>query len=146
MYKTILGIISILWLTSCSVGNKPQNTLFHSYTKYSESTNENNIKNDAKKYFTQSLLGDGYTTNLDASSQLLFKDYMHSVISHYEVINDQNGCLTINGYDKEKEPMIFSLKYKKNNGYWLIDKIHVVFIESRNDFSKKPQCPYFFEK
>ena len=145
MKKTIPGIISILLLISCAVGNKPQHTLFHSYTQYSESTNENNIKNDAKKYFAQSLLGDDYTTNPDAPSQLLFKNYMHSVVNHHEEIKNNNGCLTINGYDKEKMPVTFSLKYKKNNGNWLIDKIHVVFIENPKDFSDIVQCPEAFE-
>jgi len=37
--------------------------------------------------------------------------------------------------------MLFSLKYIKNNGRWLIEEIHVVFIESINDFSKEAKCP-----
>jgi len=146
MNKTILGFISILILISCAVGNKPLHTLYHSYTLYNESMNENNIKDDAKIYFTQSLLGDDYTTNPDASSQLLFKNYMHSVVNHHEEIKNKNGCLTINGYDKEKSPVIFSLKYINNNGNWLIDKIHIVFIESIKDFSDKAQCPEALEK
>ncbi|MCW8933443.1 MAG: hypothetical protein OQK98_01845 [Gammaproteobacteria bacterium] len=145
MKKTILGFISILFLISCAVGTQPLHALYHSYTLYNESLNENNINDDAKLYFTQSLLGDDYATNPDASSQLLFKNYMHSVVNHFEEINNNNGCLTINGYGKDKAPVIFSLKYKKNMGNWLIDKIHVVFIENIKDFSKKAKCPEAFE-
>jgi len=144
MNNTMLSLFSIMFLASCAITNKPPLTLFQSYVLYSESTNENNIKDVAELYFSQSLLGDDYVTNPDASSQLLFKNYMNSVANHYEIINNQNGCLAMNGYDKEKAPLIISLKYIKNNGYWLIDKIHVVFIESINDFSKEAKCPESF--
>ncbi len=137
----MLSFFSILFLVSCTTTNKSPYTLFKSYILYSESANENNIKDVAKVYFTQSFLGDDYVTNPDASSQLLFKNHMNSVDKHYEKINHKNGCLTINGYDKEKVPLIFSLKYRENNGHWLIDQIHVVFIESINNFSKEAKCP-----
>ncbi len=66
---------------------------------------------------------------------------MFTTADHYEEIQSPNGCLTINGYDEENAPLIFSLKYISNEGGWLIDKIHIVFIENKNDFSKEAKCP-----
>lgn len=141
MNNTTLVFISFLLLVSCSITNKTQGSLFDSYLLYSESTNEHNIKDIAKSYFSQTLLGSNYKTNTEASGQLLFKNYMNSITDHYEVKSDQSGCLTINGYDKEKSPVLFSLRYKNNNGHWLIDKIHVVLLENIDNFSKEAKCP-----
>lgn len=141
MKNTLISFLTILFIASCASTYRDPPVLFQTYYQYKESTNENNIKEVAKIYFSQSLLGKNYLTNPDATSQLLFKDYMITTANHYEQINYQNGCLTINGYDEEKSPLIFSLKYILNNGHWLIDKIHVVFIESKNDFSKDAKCP-----
>lgn len=141
MKKYIFSFLATLLLLGCATTNKSPPTLYEAYLLYSESTSEDNISHIANRYFSVSLLGDKYLTNPDASSQLLFKKYMNSVVNHYEQINNQNGCLTINGYDEEKAPILFSLKYIKNNGRWLIEEIHVVFIESINDFSKEAKCP-----
>jgi len=141
MKSTLIGFIAILFIASCATTHKAPSILFQTYSKYKESTNENNIKEIANIYFSQSLLGKNYLTNPDATSQLLFKDYMITIVNHYEQIKFQNGCLTINGYDEENAPLIFSLKYILKNGNWLIDKIHVVFIESKNDFSQEAKCP-----
>jgi len=141
MKNILISLLTILFIASCATTYRAPPVLFQTYSQYNESTDVNNIKEVANIYFSQSLLGKNYVTNPDATSQLLFKDYMIAIANHYEQVNSQNGCLTINGYDEEKAPLIFSLKYILNNGRWLIDKIHVVFIESKNDFSKEAKCP-----
>ncbi|MCF6336712.1 MAG: hypothetical protein L3J84_01990 [Gammaproteobacteria bacterium] len=141
MKNTLISFIAILFIASCSTTHKVPSVLFQTYSKYKESTNENNIKEVASVYFSQSLLGKNYRTNSDAIRQLLFKDYMISIVNHHEQVKFQNGCLTINGYDEESAPLIFSLKYLLKDGRWLIDKIHVVFIESKNDFNQEAKCP-----
>ncbi len=146
MKNTLISIATILLVASCATTNRTPPILFQTYSQYKESTNEKNIKKLATIYFSQSLLGENYLTNPDATSQFLFKNYMTSTVNHYEKLNSQNGCLTINGYDEEKAPLIFSLKYIFKDGHWLIDKIHVVFIENINNFSKEAKCPEAYVK
>lgn len=141
MKTAIIIFITIIFIAGCATTHTTSPVLFKKYSQYNESTNINNIKEVANIYFSQSLLGKNHKTNPDATGQLLFKSYMATVVNHHEQVKSQNGCLTINGYDEEKAPLIFSLKYILNNGHWLIDKIHVVFIESKKDFSKKAKCP-----
>lgn len=141
MKNMLLGFIAFLIIAGCATTNNSPSVLFQAYSQYKESANKNNINKVATKYFSQSLLGESYLTNPDATSQLLFKNYMVTTDGYYEKVNALNGCLTINGYDEEKAPLIFSLKYILNNGDWLISEIHVVFIESANDFSKDAKCP-----
>ncbi|HWV16940.1 MAG TPA: hypothetical protein VN030_16030 [Cellvibrio sp.] len=102
---------------------------------------KDNIVEQASNFFPQSLLGNDYQSNSDTVNQLLFKNYMTAKDSHYEKINSQDGCLVVNGYDEGGAPLIFSLKYTLINARWLIDDIHVVFIESKNDFSGSAKYP-----
>ena len=141
MKHILLSFIAVLFVASCATTNNNLSVLFQAYSNYRESAHKDNIREVATNYFSQSLLGESYQTNPDAISQLLFKDYMATTDSYYEKIKASNGCLTINGYDEENAPLIFSLKYILNNERWLISEIHVVFIESTSDFSKGARCP-----
>jgi hypothetical protein len=137
----LLSCVVTLFIASCASISNNHSVLFQRYSQYKVSADKNNIINIASKYFSRSLLGNDYSKNLDASDQLLFKNYMTKIDSHFEKINVQSGCLTINGYDEENAPLIFSLKYVSDNGVWLISKIHVVFVKSTNSFSKSAKCP-----
>jgi len=137
----LLSFIAALFIASCATTNNSSSVLFQAYSQYKESANKNNISEVATKHFSQSLLGKNHLTSSDAPSQLLFNSYMVSIDSYYEKTNVLDGCLSVNGYDEENAPLIFSLKYTLSNGRWLISEIHVVFIESDNDFSKNAKCP-----
>ena len=129
----------VLLISSCATMDNSSSTLYHEYSQYSESANKNNIIEMASDFFSPSLLGKSYRTNPDAINQLLFKNYMATTESHYEKINGQVGCLTINGNDEENFPLALSLEYELISDRWLINKIHVVFIE--NEFVDKATCP-----
>lgn len=141
MKNKIFCLILSLFITSCAILSNSQSVLYKEYTKYENGANRNNIIEVAINFFSPSLLGNNYQDNPDAASQLLFKNYMLNTDSHFEKINNQEGCLTINGYDEENSPLIFSLKYVSNNNQWLIDEIHVVFVENESDFSSSARCP-----
>ncbi|MEJ2630599.1 MAG: hypothetical protein P8011_05355 [Acidihalobacter sp.] len=136
---TSLITISI-FVSGCSLTAKKSPQLFQSYSNYRYSTNDKNIKIVAKNYFSKSLLGKDYKTNKDAESQLLFKSYMSKIATHYEAIYGENGCLVINGYDKENAPVIFKLTYILSDGKWLINNIDVVLAENKNDFVNTAKC------
>ena len=128
-------------ITSCTTMHNSSSVLYQRFSQYDKNANKNNIIEVASNFFSPSLLGKNYQTNPDATSQLLFKNYMVHTDSHYEEINGKKGCLTINGYDEENSPLILSLKYISSNGHWLIDKIHVVFVENEKGFANSAKCP-----
>lgn len=142
MRNILLSLVSSLFLTGCvTVDNASAVALYQEYSQYERSANKDNIIEVGSRFFTRSLLGKDYQTNPDASKQLMFKNYMVSADSHHEKINGKEGCLSINGYDEDSFPLIFSLKYISINGRWLIDKIHVVFVENKNNFVNSAKCP-----
>jgi hypothetical protein len=141
MKNAFFCLILSLFITSCATLRDSPPVLYQEFSQYKNSANENNIIELASKFFSPSLIGNNYQDNPDAVSQLLFKNYMVITDSHFEKINEQEGCLTINGYDEEKSPLIFSLKYISGNNHWLINEIHVVFVENKSDFSNSVKCP-----
>lgn len=144
MKNAFFCLILSLFITSCATLRDPQPVLYQEFSQYKNIANENNIIELASRFFSPSLIGNNYQDNPDVVSQLLFKDYMVITDSHFEKITEQEGCLAINGYDKEKSPLIFSLKYISNNNHWLIDEIHVVFVENKSDFPNSVKCPSDF--
>jgi len=140
MKSVLSSLFFALLITSCATVHNSY-VLYRAYSQYENGANKNNIIEVASNFFSPSLLGKNYQANPNATSQLLFKNYMVSTDSHHEKNNELEGCLTINGYDEEKFPLIFSLKYISSKGNWLIDNIHVVFVESEKDFSISAKCP-----
>ncbi len=141
MKNILFQFVLVLALVSCATIQNTPSTLFQEYSQYDRSANKNNIIDVASDFFSPDLLGTDYQTNPDAASQLLFKHYMAKTGTHYEKLNGQEGCLTINGYDEENIPLIISLKYISRNNHWLIDEIHIAFIENKANFADSAQCP-----
>lgn len=141
MKNVLIGLVLALFMTSCATVHNSSSVLYQEFSQYENVANKNNIIEVASNFFSHSLLGRDYQSNPDAASQLLFKSYMVNIDSHYEKMNEQEGCLTVNGYDEENSPLIFSLKYISSNGRWLIDKIHVLFVDNKKDFANSAKCP-----
>ena len=115
--------------------------LFDTYMRYQQEVNEDNIVAVADNYFSPALLGESFPAEPDSVSQLLFSNYMKRVEGHHEAKSPDEGCLVINGYDKQNDPVVFNVKYIPIKDDWLIDKIHVVFVESSTDFTDRAECP-----
>ena len=144
MKNIFISLVLILFSSSCSFANNSQSsTLYSTFLKYENTVNEINIIEVAADFFSSEILkrsgeDDSYT------EQLLFKAYMTTKDSHFEKVNTEQGCLTINGYDEDNAPIIFSLKYIPNNESWLIDEIHIAYFDSEKDFTKSAKCPTDF--
>ncbi|QTS88861.1 hypothetical protein JLK41_12225 [Ectopseudomonas khazarica] len=141
MKKVFAGILCASSIVGCVTEQRSNTPIYKAFSTYNEVASNNNVLDVAHQFFSPSLLGENYKTNPDARQQLLFKDYMRRVDSHYEFSTQNEGCLSINGYDKESAPVVFKLKYVASDDRWLIDKINVAFAESTADFSNTAECP-----
>ncbi len=141
MKHSLWIVTGALLISGCTTTTNNNSVLQNEYSQYREYANRDNIIEVADDYFTPSLLGDTYKNDPDAARQLLFKDYMASTNSYYEKKTTGAGCLTVNGYDEDNLPLVFSIRYISNDDRWLIDEIHVVFVENEKDFSGSAKCP-----
>jgi hypothetical protein len=141
MKKIFFSLLFSFFLLSCTTTQK-SSVLYKEYSRYDKSITKDNAIKVARDFFSPSLIGKNYQTDPDAISQLILKNYMVIEDSHHEKMNKQYGCLTINGYDEENAPLVLSLKYIQTNKHWLIDKIHIVFIDNVKHFSDSAKCPH----
>jgi len=64
-----------------------------------------------------------------------------AVDSHFEAIESDRGCLTINGLDDRQRPKSLSLYYMRENGRWVFDSIMVALHKSIDDYYREAVCP-----
>lgn len=137
--------IILAFLFSCSIHtNKPE--LYLSYNNYLSYTDKENIKNVHSKYFSNELIGSESFDDPDVIDQLLFKNYMEKQYNNFETIKSNIGCLTVNGFDKSNEPIAFNLEYVLLNKRWLINSIHILFLENKTKFSTTAKCPIDYKQ
>lgn len=61
--------------------------------------------------------------------------------NHFEVVQGDEGCLTINGLDQDEQPKTLSLYYIRQGGHWVIDNIHVHGHDSIKEYYTSVSCP-----
>ena len=140
MRAVFLSCLLLPLIVGCA-SVKGSKTLYGAYSDYVSIADRNNIIDVADDFFSRNLLGEGYRSNPDAANQLLFKNYMSNTHSHFESIENDVGCLIVNGTTAEGEPVVFSLKYSAGSTGWLIDGIHVGFVETVSAYPKIASCP-----
>lgn len=127
-------------LISCETIKK-ESTLYARYIEYSTEVKKENIKALYSKYFSRNLLEVEDIDDLEVIDQLLFKNYMKTSYNYFEKKRGNKGCVTINGFDEENEPIAFNLEFISLNGKWLINNIHVLLLDKESKFSNVAKCP-----
>ena len=138
--KHILILVT-LFLVSCATISKDE-PLYSAYSKYMTESNEENIGALSSTYFSAELLKGKNTSNADIQKQLLFKDDMAVTRNHFERVKGTQGCLTINGFDREKMPLVFNIEYWRVNEKWIIKAIDIQLVNSEHEFRDAATCPY----
>lgn len=115
--------------------------LYKVYKSYTDSVSVNNVKKNASKYLTPSMLRAMNLENpLVTGEFVVFKRYFDREINHVENIKGDVGCLSVNGFNKYEEPITLNIEYRYMDG-WRIDYVHVDLKESASDFQRKITCP-----
>lgn len=134
----VIGVIMILVSACASVSDSEH--LYSSYENYVKNVNRKNIDKIYHEYFTSTLLDGESIGDPEVADQLLFKSYMSHTDSHFQSIRNSQGCLSVNGFDKENMPINFRLRYLKSQA-WLIDSVQVRFVNNVAEFDKQAICP-----
>lgn len=136
----LTSILIASLLTGCATVNT-DSTLYSTYESYRREVTSDNIQTSYAKYFSPELISGKNIANKEVQDQLLFKNGMLRIESHYEDIRGQKGCLTVNGYDKDAMPLSFNIEFTPDNQRWLIRAIDILFVDNVRDFSLKGRCP-----
>ncbi|KKO44732.1 hypothetical protein WG68_14415 [Arsukibacterium ikkense] len=141
--KYIVSVAAILALLGCAA-TKPV-SLYQTYTDYSSQINAENVEQLAPAYFSSSLLPKSFNDS-SVTQQLLFKNMMAEQLQHAELITGNTGCLALAGQDSEQQPLQFNLAYRSENDKWLINQVHVVFLEQLTELKPITNCAELFPR
>ena len=139
--KYIVSAAALLVLLGCTA-TKPV-SLYQTYTDYSNQMNSENVEQLAPVYFSSSLLPKSFSDS-SVTQQLLFKNMMAKPLQHQELITGNSGCVAVVGQDNEQQPLQFNLAYRAENDSWLIDQVHVVFLEQFTELEPITNCAELF--
>lgn len=139
--RYIVSAAAMLALIGCAA-TKPV-SLYQTYTDYSSQMNAENVEQLAPVYFSSSLLPQSYS-DTSVTQQLLFKNMMAKPLQHQELITGNSGCVAVVGQDNEQQPLQFNLAYRAENDSWLIDQVHVVFLEQFTELKPITNCAELF--
>ncbi|WP_215396385.1 hypothetical protein [Rheinheimera oceanensis] len=105
--------------------------------------NSENVEQLAPVYFSSNLLPQSFS-DTSVTQQLLFKNMMAKPLQHQELITGNSGCVAVVGQDNEQQPLQFNLAYRAENDSWLIDQVHVVFLEQFTELKPITNCAELF--
>jgi hypothetical protein len=145
----ISPLVVVFALVSCaSVDNYPSETLYKEYLEYKELANSDNETAVSTKISKEYL---GYLNESDRNIPpelgltTPFWKYLAGEIrteySHFEKIEGETGCLTINGLDKLDRPGSLSLYYIKEDGNWVFNYFGIAVHKSIREYYTEPTCP-----
>jgi len=142
----IIPILFLVFSFSCANIPVTEPDLYKIYSKLPNLIKSGVIISGREKYFTSS-----YLTEIDLDDKkslflLKLPGYITSTAAHYQKITKNTGCLTVNGFDKNKNPISLYIEYKKNESQWLINYIYLDFKDMETDFLKGTACPKEIEK
>lgn len=132
--------------SGCSTLKTEEIQLYDIYNKLSHEAIDGDIVTNRYKYFTAKYLKEVSPDDINSVFLLKLSNYIHQEISHYKMLNNTNGCLSINGTDENKEPLSLHIEYKLENGIWLVNYIFVHFLENTNSYVINAACPRDVEK
>ncbi len=144
----ILYTILTLALTSCASTEHANGTLYKEYQEYRALVDSNDAT-AASKQFSKEFLKEMKEIDNNIPPELglispLWK-YLASEIrtehSHFEKIDKNKGCLTINGLNARDEPSSLSLYYIKENDNWVFNYSGFTAHDSIRDYYTEPTCP-----
>lgn len=134
-------LIAVLALSGCA------NTAHHSpplqsrFLEVESIATEENILNIAPTIYTQSLLNENLPLSQDELWTALLWQSLPSRHSYVESIKGAQGCLSVNGFTKNKKPASIHIAYVKQNAKWLINLIEMEYLSSQDAFSLNAKCP-----
>ena len=115
--------------------------LYVSYSALAESAIDHKILVEKEKYFSNQYLIEVAEDDKNTLFLLKITNYMKKVSSHFQRIENERGCLTVNGIGEDGEPISLFLEYKKERSLWLVNYIHISMLESPSEYVLLAKCP-----
>lgn len=143
MSPILLTLLTIP-LAACALPTKGEETPLHdTYQRYRQTVLDGQIVAKRHDYFTPTVLKEIDLASLREIRSLRLNADIDRTLSHYEKITAERGCLTINGYTREDDPITVFIEYKSNDQGWLINSSFLNLAEKKSfrGFIDHALCP-----
>ncbi len=142
MRIAFLTLIMIAIAGCGTLEERPQ-ALYKSFDRYHAAVGSGSVVARRAEFFTPAAL-----KGIDISSksdvvELSIGSYIGKERSHYEEIHEDRGCLTVNGYQGDGDPVSLFIEYKPVEGKWLMNytNVHLPQRDRFKGFFEKALCP-----
>jgi hypothetical protein len=139
--KRTLIIIVILVISGCAISQRSGVVLYGIYSELYASVKAGRVEAEKARFFSSSYLDEVSSSKKNASFLLAVPRVIEKVDSHYEKIDGAVGCLTVNGYENDGQPVSIYVEYVLKNHEWLIDYIYLNLLENVSGFEHRAICP-----
>ncbi len=140
MFRVAL-LVSLFVTSGCAVKPSANTELYEMYVQLSNSVNSNNIATDKEKFFSTTYLSEVIDDDEKSLFLLKIPSYIKTVDSHFQKFNYEQGCLTVNGFEENSEPVSIFVEYKKEFNRWRVNYMYLNMIENKREFVNKAVCP-----
>lgn len=136
----IIPFLLVIFVFGCA--HIPESSsLYSEFSAYKKSVDNSTLTQKYADYFDPSLTADIDFKDSSTVDQLEFSKYMIREAGHFEVVQGNRGCLTVNGTGSDNNPIALYIEYKRADGKWLISDVDVSFLENAKDYEAKALCP-----
>lgn len=137
--RTILMLVMV-GLVGCASIERNPNALHDAYGRYGKALADNAVVARSKELFAPSMLEKLDVSSETDAAELTFGAYLHEERAHYEQVDGEHGCLTINGAQEDGAPAAIFLEFQRAGGSWLIDDAYVYLQDEPKSFDRV-LCP-----
>jgi hypothetical protein len=140
--RVILGLITIA-ITGCTTLSKSPQTLHEAFERYQEAVVSGTVVANRAEFFAPEVLSKTDINSETDTEALKLGEYLANEHSHYEKTEQRRGCLTVNGYGDNADPVSLFIEYKMIDGKWLISytRLYLPQKEGFKGFYEKALCP-----
>ena len=138
--KNIQLLLLVFFLFSCA-NSKEGVDFYDNYVVYAQSVKDNNV------FFVKEMLSAELREKVDTYKPddfpilTEFPNVLVDIESHYQIIKNNKGCLTLNGYDDSSSPVSLFLEYSNENSRWLLAYVEIFYPDSSREFKNIGICP-----
>jgi hypothetical protein len=118
MRTALLSLITIA-LVGCATVEKQPQTLYKTFEQCREAIASGTVVAKREAFFTSKVLSEIDATSEADTEALKFAAYIDDERSHYEKMEKERGCLTVNGYGDNGDPVSLFIEYELSDGRWL---------------------------
>ena len=137
--RAILVLVAMVLVGCASIEPNP-NVLHDAYGRYGKALADNAVVERKNELFAPSMLSKLDSNSEKDTTELTFGTYLYKERSHYERVDGQHGCLTINGEQEDGKPAAMFLEYQRSSGSWLISNVYVYLQDKPKSFDRA-LCP-----